>query len=162
MCELLGSCTNVCFAMYLPANKIAQEICKMITTGKIRTVRLIKLSTVINCYFQKIMCVNKKEEGSTSAGPSSCSGHRRCPQVGSPSEQSHGGWTANGTVWPRKQKRSRVLQTAAQALGQEERWYRNMAGAISGAGGMEGLRSRCRQGSCLQQLLKVGQSSQSG
>lgn len=49
----------------------------MITTGRIRTVRLIKLSTVINCYFQKIMCANKKEEGSASAGPGSCSGHRQ-------------------------------------------------------------------------------------
>lgn len=60
--ELLGSCTNVCFAMYLPVNKISQEICKIITTGRTCTVRLIKLSTVINCFFQKIMCISKKEE----------------------------------------------------------------------------------------------------
>lgn len=62
MCELLGSCTNVCFAMYLPVNKISQEICKIITTGRTCTVRLIKLSTVINCFFQKIMYISKKEE----------------------------------------------------------------------------------------------------
>lgn len=60
--ELLGSCTNVCFAMYLPVNKISQEICKIITTGRTCTVRLIKLSTVINCFFQKIMCISKREE----------------------------------------------------------------------------------------------------
>lgn len=62
MCELLGSYTNVCFAMYLPVNKISQEICKIITTGRTCTVRLIKLSTVINCYFQKITYISKKEE----------------------------------------------------------------------------------------------------
>lgn len=48
--------------MYLPVNKISQEICKVITTGRTCTVRLIKLSTVINCYFQKIMCISKKEK----------------------------------------------------------------------------------------------------
>lgn len=62
MCELLGSYTNVCFAMYLPVNKISQEVCKIITTGRTCTVRLIKLSTVINCYFQKITYISKKEE----------------------------------------------------------------------------------------------------
>lgn len=61
--ERLGSCTNVCFAVNLPVNKISQEICKIITTGRTCTVRLIKLSTVINCYFQKIMYISEKEEG---------------------------------------------------------------------------------------------------
>lgn len=62
LCELLGSHADVWYAIYLSLNKISQEICKIITTGRTCTVRLIKLSTVTNCYFQKIMYIRKKEK----------------------------------------------------------------------------------------------------